>query len=320
MRRLGILFSALMGIALIAFVFSSCSEDPLPPLVEIRYTMGEDGYTVSFSATIQNDVKTYSWDFGDGVGTSTQSAPQYTFPKSGAYSVTLTVTGDGGSASDQESITIEATVTEYLTGGPGDLDGKTWILSRSATIGIDGVSAVDPNYAPVYLPLPNDALVLFGLGEEYDNEFTFFYDGKFTIKGINTAVLYGYVFGEVNQIEKIIDPGTVAGMYAGTFTDVTNGSFTLHEETDLTINTCNEDYPTGITDPPEDVTFSDVDYLSFGEGSHFGIKDFNGEVIIRSISADEMTVSLFLSTLNPMDYPEWFTKPSLLITATYEAK
>ena len=124
MKRVKYLLVLVLGLSPIALFLSSCTEDPLPPLAEIHYQIGEDGYTVSFSATVEN-VNSYEWDFGDGTGTSSEEAPQHTFPKSGNYTVTLTVTGNGGTENDAVTIIIEATTIEYLTGGPGDTDGKT---------------------------------------------------------------------------------------------------------------------------------------------------------------------------------------------------
>jgi chitodextrinase len=46
-------------------------------------------------------VASYLWNFGDGVGTSTDPTPSYVYEDAGDYTVTLTVTGPGGS--DNES-------------------------------------------------------------------------------------------------------------------------------------------------------------------------------------------------------------------------
>ena len=234
--------------------------------------------------------------------------------------VVLSVTGDSGMVNDTATVIIEPTIKEFLAGGPGDTDGRTWVLSREAHIGVDGVSAVDPDYTPLYLPFQNEALYTYGLSVEYDNEFTFYYDGRYTVKGINGAILYGYTFGAVNLIPPIIDPGPAAGMYSGPFTDITTGEWTLHEDSVLTKNSCNEEYPTGVTNSPEDITFSDIDYITLSDSSFLGIRDFNNEVIIRKIDSASLIVSVFLSSLYPDTYPDWYQKPSLLITATYISK
>ncbi len=50
----------------------------------------------------------YYWDFGDGVGTSTNANPSYTFPSEGAYTVSLTVTDSGTSSTVSHEIMISA--------------------------------------------------------------------------------------------------------------------------------------------------------------------------------------------------------------------
>jgi len=54
--------------------------------------------TVTFTNQSTGDYADLLWDFGDGF-TSTLSNPTHTYPLSGAYTVTLQVTGPGGTAS-----------------------------------------------------------------------------------------------------------------------------------------------------------------------------------------------------------------------------
>ncbi len=49
----------------------------------------------------------YSWDFGDGLGTSTLSDPYYTYPASGTYTVTLTVTNSLDSDTVSHPVVVE---------------------------------------------------------------------------------------------------------------------------------------------------------------------------------------------------------------------
>ena len=48
----------------------------------------------------------YTWDFGDGVGTSTEANPVYTYTAAGAYTVTLLVAGRCGTATVTASVTV----------------------------------------------------------------------------------------------------------------------------------------------------------------------------------------------------------------------
>ena len=48
----------------------------------------------------------HTWDFGDGVGNSTQSDPTYLFPSPGTFTVTLNVENSAGSSQVQDPVTI----------------------------------------------------------------------------------------------------------------------------------------------------------------------------------------------------------------------
>jgi PKD repeat protein len=73
---------------------------------------GTAGSAVSFSSAGSADpdgtIDSYSWDFGDGNGSS-QANPSHTYAAAGDYTVTLTVTDNSGdSASDVTNATIDA--------------------------------------------------------------------------------------------------------------------------------------------------------------------------------------------------------------------
>ena len=64
---------------------------------------------VNFSDSSSGTIASWSWQFGDG-GTSTAKNPSYSYTKAGTYTVTLNVTGPGGSN--------QATKTGYITVSP----------------------------------------------------------------------------------------------------------------------------------------------------------------------------------------------------------
>ena len=66
--------------------------------------------TVNFSDLSAGDPTSWSWDFGDGVGTSTARNPGYTYNNPGTYTVALTVTNAYGS--DTETKVDYITVTD----------------------------------------------------------------------------------------------------------------------------------------------------------------------------------------------------------------
>jgi len=62
---------------------------------------------VSFTDQSTGGVTLWSWDFGDGA-TSTEQNPTHTYRKPGTYTVTLTVTGAGGSDKEEKTGFISA--------------------------------------------------------------------------------------------------------------------------------------------------------------------------------------------------------------------
>jgi PKD repeat protein len=68
-------------------------------------TTGDEPLTVQFTDLSTGSVTSWLWNFGDG-GTSTQQNPPHTYNAAGDYTVSLTVTGPGGSDSE--------TKTEYI--------------------------------------------------------------------------------------------------------------------------------------------------------------------------------------------------------------
>ena len=69
---------------------------PTPP--NSAFTYDASGLSVSFtnnSNDVNDDIVSYSWDFGDG-STSTEENPTHVYASTGAYDVTLTVTDSEG--------------------------------------------------------------------------------------------------------------------------------------------------------------------------------------------------------------------------------
>ncbi len=75
---------------------------------------------VNFSNTSTGSITSYAWTFGDG-GTSTLAAPSHSYAAAGIYTVSLTVTGPGGSNTQTRSnyvtVTTAAPVAQF-TGSP----------------------------------------------------------------------------------------------------------------------------------------------------------------------------------------------------------
>jgi len=97
------------------------SNDPDTPEVTIPVTMtvlepaaivdvvfGIDGLTVAFTSTVSGaGTIDYLWDFGDGVGSSTEPNPTYTYAEGGCYTVTLDVANACGADSWVGQVCVE---------------------------------------------------------------------------------------------------------------------------------------------------------------------------------------------------------------------
>ena len=66
----------------------------------------EPGETMVFTNT-SSGATSYQWDFGDGVGTSTEENPEYLYEDSGTYTVVLTATNVLG-CSDVYQVSVKA--------------------------------------------------------------------------------------------------------------------------------------------------------------------------------------------------------------------
>ena len=67
----------------------------------------DDDPSVTFGANVRGTTPmTYAWDFGDGA-TSSESEPSHTYAEPGSYEVTLTLTNEGGTAT--ETMQMEVT-------------------------------------------------------------------------------------------------------------------------------------------------------------------------------------------------------------------
>jgi PKD repeat protein len=82
----------------------------------ISASTGVAPHTATFSNTSTGTIDTYAWEFGDG-NTSAEQSPQHTYVEAGVYSVSLTVTGPGGSSTELRpaAVTVQqpAPVAEF---------------------------------------------------------------------------------------------------------------------------------------------------------------------------------------------------------------
>jgi hypothetical protein len=308
-------FSIFSIVAIISVMVMSCSENTPAPTAEIFATI--DGYTVTFNPTV-TDVSTYAWDFGDGE-TSTEATPVHTYALSGTYTVTLDVQGDGGQATATKEITIATSFLEMLTGGEPAVNGKTWVLSTAVSTGSDGGGPVQPTM-PIDQPAYDDILFDYGLGDEYDNEFTFFANGNYSMNAKNGYVLAGAVYSVVTGTISG-EPAYDIGIAAASFTPPTGATWEVHN-TNLTVDAITDPYTTDVPPVHGDVTFTGKTWISLSEGAFFGILDFptTAKFIVKELTPTTLSVSLFLCGYGYGEDLDMMMLPTNLIQLTYIPK
>ena len=67
-------------------------------------TIGYVPLIVKFIDTSSGDITSYLWEFGNGASSKLAQPPAQTYTKAGTYTITLTVTGPGGSSTASQSI------------------------------------------------------------------------------------------------------------------------------------------------------------------------------------------------------------------------
>ena len=293
---------------------TSCKKDP--PTASFTFVV--DGKTATFTSVV-TFTDSYLWDFGD-TKTGTEAQPVHVYVAPGDYDVTLTVTGPGGDASVTKMLTIMPSKEDLLTGGPAATNGKTWVLKAGNYPDWDGGGTIT-NDMPVFLPIPAEIQAL--LGAEFDNEFTFYSDGRYIIDPKNGKVLGATLFSTLNGF--VVD-GTQnpLGLCAANFTAPAAGTWTLNTS-NITVDAITN--PLDAATPPghANVVLSGKTWLSFSAGSYFAILDWptSNKVIIKEITATElhvaMMVCMYQGVMNPggLDFANY---PTHLFHLTYVPK
>ncbi len=93
-----------------------------PPTADFSFSVLDD-LTVEFTNASSN-ADSYAWDFGDGVGTSTEENPTYTYASEGIYTVTLTATNSDGSTESTSNVTF----APNLIANGGFDDDSVWSI------------------------------------------------------------------------------------------------------------------------------------------------------------------------------------------------
>lgn len=186
------------------------------------------------------------------------------------------------------------TFEEMLTGGSSAANGKTWVMSQVNWPLEDGAGVISPMMATV-MGFPDSVLTENRLASEYDNEYTFYSDGKYVINPVNDKVLSGIIFATMTGI---LVPWTESalGLCAATYIAPANATWTLNT-TDMVVENALSN-PQEVNLPParSNVTFPGVKWLSFSTGAFLGILDYptTAKVIVKEITEDRMHIALLL--------------------------
>jgi PKD repeat protein len=84
------------------------------------------GETIQFTDTSSNDPQWWQWDFGDGVGSSGDQHPSYSYASSGSYTVTLIAGNIAGSDSTSGQVTVTAASFRSLIPAAAYSEGMGW--------------------------------------------------------------------------------------------------------------------------------------------------------------------------------------------------
>jgi len=95
----------------ITFIVISCEPDEVEPPIKANFSFSgtpcEAPCNITFTSLSTGNILSYSWDFGDGTGNSTDENPVYTYTTAGSYTVTLIVTAPNQTADTMQTVLIE---------------------------------------------------------------------------------------------------------------------------------------------------------------------------------------------------------------------
>ncbi|MEA5129590.1 MAG: PKD domain-containing protein [Proteiniphilum sp.] len=309
MRR-NIYYLSSVFLCLLVFFLPACSDDgsktDFPLSAVIFHSI--DGKQVAFTALTHSAVN-WEWNFGDG-NVSTEKDPVHVYDEGGYYMATLTAKDNtGNSVSTKVSLAISLTPYALLTGDhtAEGYNGKTWKLTMSHTVN-DKLVNSDANFsllAPNIPSLPAGAFSVYvGIPEAYNDEFTFYHDGRYRHNTTDGTSFGGIVYATVLQQMGLSQITKVGGKAAlgqdlfalTTYTPDENATFVLNENENFTIPTA-PDFATGIQPPGIPVvTYSNVMTLDFPNSNAFiGIRDFHRKVIVQDITSSSMRVVMFMT-------------------------
>ena len=322
-----------------AMLFNSCKkEDPVTPT--LQFIAEADGYDVTLTAEATG-ATTWMWDYGDGNTSTTTGSHSYSYEDagSGSYTVTCTVTSkDNLTAVKTASLSIAASLEEIIA-GLGSA-GKTWVLTQaessfSGKMGGGGVTNDVALYPDMSL-IPDGILTIFGLGDEYTDEFTFFRDGTLSIDNKNGRGLSGIVYGNIVSPNDIIPSSDYNSLPLASIPAINMADATWAlSYADRTVNWYDEfvtedlaqtvfTFPENDPDKICEIVLSEGAYLCFNDlyfpeplATALGLDapEDNSIYILKEVTPDMINIAVGLNS-----WPDYATLPSLLLHLTLVPK
>lgn len=283
-------------------LFQSCKKESSTesPQVGIFYSIADK--QVAFTALTLR-ATTWLWDFGDGT-TSSDKSPVHVYKDGGYYDVKLVGTNaQGDTASAKSTVAVALTPYVLLTGGATNTKGKTWKISSGSSPNDDLVNAdaALSVYNKSIHPLPAGILGTgIGLGEAYDDTYTFHFDGKYSHDVKSDGAAFGSIIYELKTtggagIVKMSNDPSHYPLCLGKYTPQTGATFSYVEKEDYNV-------PSVYGPPTYVVTYKDVSTLDFSGTEFIGFMDHQRKVIIQEVTDKTMRLVMFAS-LSPDYYP-----------------
>lgn len=310
MKKLNLFRSLITCAGLLLLVFTACEKDEVVEAPTAGIFRSIVGKQVAFTALTLN-ADQWLWDFGDG-STSTEQNPVHIYEAGGIYTITLTASNSLGSADATTQVSLDLSPYEMLTGGANAPNGKTWKIS-AAHSEKDAIGLANADFT-VIQEVPAGALGLFlGLGEEYEDTFTFKEDGSYIHDNVNGGSFGGLVFATVTgtDIVNVTAESQGFGFASLAYTPESDATFTFTDSKDLSLTVV--DQGDGAT--TTDITYEGVSTLNFSGTEFIGFMGFHKECIIQEISPEKMRLVMFMSATQGAH----FNKPSLVVIFTFEA-
>lgn len=257
----------------------------------------EVGQTVNFTDQSTGDITTWSWDFdNNGTEDSAEQNPSYVYNTAGTYTVSLTVTGPGGSDTETKPDYIQVTepppvyvISGQITESGAGLDGVTVDLTGSMTDSTvtagggnysfnvpDGDYTVTPSLAgyeftPPYRDVPVSGADVPGqdfTAQLVEYTVTTTTVGNGTVNKTPDQATYHY--DDIVQLEAVPDPDWAFSQWSGDLTGSTNpDTITMTGNMTITATFTEVGGQPPVADAGPDVNAKKLEYITFdGTGSY----------------------------------------------------